>query len=1024
MVSSAPPVDPRTAVDIARQLRQLLAIYAPGWHEQSDDTRTGLISSDPLGRALIAVFSRFAETILQRLNQVPDKNLLAFLDLLGEAHLPPQAARVPLTFSLAPGSIADALVPIGTQVAAPPAEGEQEPVLFETERELVVSAAQLAFLLIRDPGADRYADHSSWLTAPAATAIPVFTGNQALEHVLYLGDDVLFARSDLQQLRLTFRLANELADADPRTLQWEIWDGKDGLTLTPADDTGALTRNGEVTLTAGLSAFPIPEQRVAETSSRWLRCRLLTPITLDSVGQGGRVRVAHLPEIDSLTATITCGQVGLSAEVAFANQLALDLGKDFFPFGEKPRFGDTFYLAHALALADAGSRVTVHVELSNPEDDDQSPIAPTRASEKLDLAWEYWDGQAWIAPHSFVDDTAQLARSGTVSFILATPPRLATVNGLVKYWLRVRLIAGDYGQEARYEAVDPEHAEKGYRFIPASFAPPAIRRLRIDYALTRQELALDTIVAHNDFAYLPCSAAFKPFQASSEARPTLYLGFTLPTGPRVFPNRQLSLYLRAAEVKYGAALAGLPSGQASPSGTPPGTPLRIAWTYWNGAHWADLKVQDGSDNFTRSGLLEWLVPGDFASRSEFARQAYWLRARWESGDYPLAAHLSRVLFNTTPAVQAVSVREEIVGSSDGSEKQRFRSVHAPVLAGQRLEVRERELPAAAEQTLIQQAGGEDAITVIDDASGRPREIWVRWLPVPDFYASGPRDRHYVLDALSGEIGFGDGRHGLIPSVGAGNVRLAHYRTGGGARGNRPAASIVQLKTTVPYVDKVSNREPAEGGADAEALASLLQRAPRALRHRHRAVSVEDYQDLALLASPEVARARCVPLHDLASDPDALVFRPGTVSLIVVPHSSDARPLPSLALIDQVRRYLDQRRLPTADLVVVGPEYVRVDVVAGIALLSMQGASIVESAVAQALARFLHPLSGGLDRNGWDFGRKPHPSDLYALLEAVPGVDHLHSLQITEREERPGALASGRFLVHSGSHDIRLSFTEP
>jgi predicted phage baseplate assembly protein len=346
------------------------------------------------------------------------------------------------------------------------------------------------------------------------------------------------------------------------------------------------------------------------------------------------------------------------------------------------------------------------------------------------------------------------------------------------------------------------------------------------------------------------------------------------------------------------------------------------------------------------------------------------------------------------------------------------------LAGQRLEVRERELPAAAEQTLIQQAGGEDAITVIDDASGRPREIWVRWLPVPDFYASGPRDRHYVLDALSGEIGFGDGRHGLIPSVGAGNVRLAHYRIGGGARGNRPAASIVQLKTTVPYVDKVSNREPAEGGADAEALASLLQRAPRALRHRHRAVSVEDYQDLALLASPEVARARCVPLHDLASDPDALVFRPGTVSLIVVPHSSDARPLPSLALIDQVRRYLDQRRLPTADLVVVGPEYVRVDVVAGIALLSMQGASIVESAVAQALARFLHPLSGGLDRNGWDFGRKPHPSDLYALLEAVPGVDHLHSLQITEREERPGALASGRFLVHSGSHDIRLSFTEP
>jgi len=372
----------------------------------------------------------------------------------------------------------------------------------------------------------------------------------------------------------------------------------------------------------------------------------------------------------------------------------------------------------------------------------------------------------------------------------------------------------------------------------------------------------------------------------------------------------------------------------------------------------------------------------------------------------------------------VTLRDEILGSSDGSEKQRFRCVRAPVLAGQRLQVRERELPTAAEQALIKQAGGDDAITVIDDGSGRAREIWVRWLPVPDFYASGPRDRHYVLDALSGEIGFGDGRNGLIPPAGAGNVRLAHYRTGGGARGNRPADSIVQLKTTVPYVDKVSNREPAEGGAEAEALESLLQRAPRALRHRNRAVSVEDFQDLALLASPEVARARCVPLHDLASDPDARIFRPGTVSLIVVPRSRDAKPLPNLLLLDQVRRYLDQRRLPTADLVIVGPEYIRVDVAAEIALRSMDGASVVESAVAQALASFLHPLSGGLDRNGWDFGRRPHPSDLYALLEAVPGVDHLLSLRITEGEERPGALAAGRFLVHSGRHDIRLSFAEP
>ena len=79
-------------------------------------THLDVYKRQPLGTALIGIFSRFAEIIVQRLNRVPDKNLLAFFDLLGEARLPPQPALVPLTFSLAPGSAADALVPVGTQV--------------------------------------------------------------------------------------------------------------------------------------------------------------------------------------------------------------------------------------------------------------------------------------------------------------------------------------------------------------------------------------------------------------------------------------------------------------------------------------------------------------------------------------------------------------------------------------------------------------------------------------------------------------------------------------------------------------------------------------------------------------------------------------------------------------------------------------------------------------------------------------------------------------------------------------------
>jgi len=76
--------------------------------------------------AAIGVFARFCEIVAQHLNQVLNKNFLAFLDLLGTSRLPPQPARVPLTFTLVAGSSpSDTLVPAGTQCAAPPLEGEK-----------------------------------------------------------------------------------------------------------------------------------------------------------------------------------------------------------------------------------------------------------------------------------------------------------------------------------------------------------------------------------------------------------------------------------------------------------------------------------------------------------------------------------------------------------------------------------------------------------------------------------------------------------------------------------------------------------------------------------------------------------------------------------------------------------------------------------------------------------------------------------------------------------------------------------
>jgi predicted phage baseplate assembly protein len=757
------------------------------------------------------------------------------------------------------------------------------------------------------------------------------------------------------------------------------------------------------------------------------------------------VRASQLPRIREITMGVSLNRSGLVIDRAFTNQLPLDLSRDFLIFGEKPRFTDVFNLANREAFSQSDAVINLQVELTAAD----TGIPPPKPSANLKLQWEFWDGKAWLAigtttpaiiPESpdaptipaiaqaagtnrFADETEALTKTGAIHFTFPAPPAATTVNGVKSFWLRVRIVSGNYGEEARYEpdTTDTTPPRPEYRLIPATFAPPSISSITVDYELTRQGEAPEVILTQNDFAYTnvthpvnQANQSFSPFQATQDTHPTLYLGFTLPAGREDFPNRNLSLFNCSAEPTdaQGPVPLALGGNEDNP---------RLSWEYFNGQTWHTLIVLDETDALRRSGLLEVLPPADFASSTEFGLRRYWLRVRWVSGAYRVEPRLQRVLLNTTLATQTRTLGNEILGSGNGTAGQIFRTVQAPVLPGQQLEVREPELPAAEEQEALRQAPGEAGIASVLDAAGRPREVWIRWQEVPDFYGSGPHDRHYVLDHLNGEVRFGDGLHGRIPPVDTGNIRMTRYQIGGGATGNRPANTVVQLLTTVPFVDSVINPEPATGGADMETLEALRERGPTLLRHRHRVVTLEDYEDLAKMASPAVARAKCVPLRDLVADPLGQFSRPGAVSVIVVPQATAARPLPSRELLRRVQDYLEANVLPTATIAVVGPLYITVSVSVELTLVALQGASAVEQAVQQALARFLHPLTGGPQGTGWAFGRQPQKSDFYALLEAIAGVDYVRTLEVAVSEDLPGSEATGRFLINSGRHRIDLVF---
>jgi hypothetical protein len=99
--------------------------------------------------------------------------------------------------------------------------------------------------------------------------------------------------------------------------------------------------------------------------------------------------------------------------------------------------------------------------------------------------------------------------------------------------------------------------------------------------------------------------------------------------------------------------------------------------------------------------------------------------------------------------------------------------------------------------------------------------------------------------------------------------------------------------------------------------------------------------------------------------------------------------------------------------VIGPTYLPIGVSALVVPRTLGEAGAVETAVLAALARFLHPLTGGPEGCGWPFGRAVYLSDVAALLEGLDGVDHVEDLNLllneTPRGERV-AVPPGRIVV--------------
>jgi len=489
---------------------------------------------------------------------------------------------------------------------------------------------------------------------------------------------------------------------------------------------------------------------------------------------------------------------------------------------------------------------------------------------------------------------------------------------------------------------------------------------------------------------------------------------------------------------------------AGTTGINPEDPPR-KWEAWNGEKWVDI-LRDPKENDQTKGFSFHTIgqpqqgadvilhlPQEFPVTEFSNYHGHWIRCVYTQvknlqTHYDRSPQISsiavRAIGGQIDATECVSIKDELLGVSDGKPGQTFQLQGYPVLE---------RVPGEYIQVIS--PGGETH----------------DWEEVKDFANSGPEDRHYIIDSRTGSVQFGplvrepnallerieertrlqpwgkkmptssssiiradlaednddlEWQYGKRPPINA-EIRITSYRVGGGTRGNVQVDKLTVLKTAIPYVKKVTNYQPARGGKEGESLEQAVMRVPQILRTSKTAVTAEDFQNVAE-RHRAIYRAYCPPSTT-----------PGEVRLLIVPDcreydSSEAEfrrqfptginPDVNLTLntlgreaLEKLEADLNEHKSLGIQVKLHTPEYVSLKLIAEIFLEAKYNnirMTEIQSKILTKLYYFLNPITGGFDKKGWKIGVPVKISEAIAFLQDIPEVRYVGNVQMFSIRKHP------------------------
>jgi hypothetical protein len=297
-----------------------------------------------------------------------------------------------------------------------------------------------------------------------------------------------------------------------------------------------------------------------------------------------------------------------------------------------------------------------------------------------------------------------------------------------------------------------------------------------------------------------------------------------------------------------------------------------------------------------------------------------------------------------------------------------------------------------------------------------------WEPQLDLLASGPEDRHFVVEIDNdrrSQLRFGDGELGRTPD--AGMTFQAVYRVGDGPAGNAGAEAITHIvfRNRLPQGMEIRSRNPlpAVGGTAPEPLTEARLFAPHAFRKElQRAITADDYAQIVMRDFKDKVQRAAARLRWTGSWYEVLVA--------VDPLGSEDA---EKELLREITGHLHRYRRIGHDLVVRTASYVPLDIAMEVCVHPHYLRGHVKAELQMVFSNRILPdgRKGFFHPDNLTFGEGIYLSKLVATAQAVTGVESVIVTKLERLYEGPnqeidnGILPLGPFEVARLDNDLSL-----